>query len=83
MLILDPPGDLIKIDEVREAIRFIGAHPMVAPKKVVVISDMDRMNQEAQNAFLKVLEEPHPYVNYIMTTGRIDTLLPTILSRTC
>ncbi len=81
MLILDPPGDLIKIDEVREAIRFIGAHPMVAPKKVVVISDMDRMNQEAQNAFLKVLEEPHPYVNYIMTTGRIDTLLPTILSR--
>ncbi len=76
-----PEKDIIKIDIVREIAKFIRSRPMISRKKVVLIENMDRMNIEAQNAFLKILEEPHFYVHYILTTSRIDTILDTIISR--
>lgn len=52
-----------------------------AGKKVGIIYDADRMKTEAQNAFLKTLEEPPPNTFLILVTGNPSELLPTIRSR--
>lgn len=57
---------------------------LAAPKgmtKVGVIVDADRMNEQAENAFLKTLEEPPNGTLLLLLTTRPQRLLPTILSR--
>lgn len=49
--------------------------------KIGIIQDCDTMNENAQNAFLKTLEEPPDHCLFILTTGRPSALLPTIRSR--
>ena len=49
--------------------------------KIGIVQDADRLNENAQNAFLKTLEEPLPRCLLILVTGRPSELLPTILSR--
>lgn len=50
-------------------------------KKIGIIFDADRMKSEAQNAFLKTLEEPPKDTFFILTTGNPAALLPTTRSR--
>jgi DNA polymerase-3 subunit delta' len=47
----------------------------------VLIDDADAMNHTAQNALLKLLEEPNPSISFILTSHAPDKLLPTIRSR--
>ncbi len=49
--------------------------------RVFIIDDADRMNLQAQNAFLKLLEEPVANIHFILTAHRSHVLLPTVLSR--
>jgi DNA polymerase-3 subunit delta' len=49
--------------------------------RVAIISQADRLNPSAANAFLKLLEEPPPEVSFILTSSRESRLLPTIVSR--
>lgn len=49
--------------------------------KIGVIQDADTMNENAQNAFLKTLEEPPKKCFFILSTGHVSQLLPTIRSR--
>lgn len=51
-------------------------------QRVFIIDNANRMSAGAQNAFLKLLEEPAPHVHFILTTHNIGALLPTIISRT-
>lgn len=53
----------------------------VAPQKVAIIYEADRMNQESANAFLKTLEEPPAHTTLLLLTTRPYALLPTIRSR--
>lgn len=48
----------------------------------VIIDDADAMNHVAQNALLKLLEEPNESIRFILTSHTPDKLLPTIRSRT-
>lgn len=48
----------------------------------VVIDDADTMNQQAQNALLKLLEEPNQSIRFILTAHNPSKLLPTVRSRT-
>jgi DNA polymerase-3 subunit delta' len=48
---------------------------------VVVIADTHKMNKEAANALLKVLEEPPANTNLVLTALHKSDLLPTIVSR--
>lgn len=50
-------------------------------RRVVLIEHADRMTTEAQNAFLKLLEEPPADTAIIITVAHITALLPTIRSR--
>ena len=53
----------------------------VFSRKIGMIFEADRMNDEAQNALLKTLEEPPPETTLILSTGNPAALLPTTISR--
>lgn len=71
----------IVIDQVRalEDFVFVGGHRNGA--RVVLIEPADAMNLPAQNALLKILEEPPSSVYFILISYKWRRLLPTILSR--
>ena len=50
-------------------------------RQIVIIDDADKMTIGAQNVFLKLLEEPHANLYFILTTHDLEKLLPTIRSR--
>jgi len=80
-LMIIPKSDLIKIDEVRNIKKFVHSRPMISDKKVILIQTIEKMNIQAQNAFLKTLEEPNKYIYFIITSQRPDLVLSTIKSR--
>ncbi len=49
--------------------------------KIGIVQNCDAMNSNAQNAFLKTLEEPPEKCLFILATGRMRSMLPTIRSR--
>ena len=83
VLVFGYPGEkTIKVDHVRQDIeRLIHLAPYENPYKVFIIDGAQRMNFNAQNAFLKTLEEPPPNSVIILITTLADLLMPTIRSR--
>ena len=79
--ILEPEGNSIKIDQIRELTKKVYEKPVVSRKKVYIINDSNYMTQEAQNGLLKTLEEPPEYVTIILITSNENSFLPTIKSR--
>jgi DNA polymerase-3 subunit delta' len=74
----------ITVLQIRELERELYLRPFIAPVKVAVIFDAERMclgGAAAANAFLKTLEEPPAHTLIILTSGRPAMLLPTIKSR--
>jgi DNA polymerase-3 subunit delta' len=71
----------IKIEQIREFANTIALKPMMARTKVGIIVDAECMNEAAQNAFLKTLEEPPDRTVMLLLTTEPQRLLPTILSR--
>lgn len=71
----------LSVNQVRElrADAFVRAHS--ASHRVFIIKDACRMNPQAQNALLKVLEEPPKNVVFILLTPSKTMLLDTIISR--
>ncbi|MCD6097428.1 hypothetical protein J7K18_00910 [bacterium] len=72
----------ITIDDIRFLEEQIQLTPAFGGNKVAIIFDAHRMTAEAQNAFLKTLEEPPSYAHIILTTPYPDRLFETIVSRT-
>lgn len=50
--------------------------------RIIIIDYAERMTVQAQNAFLKLLEEPNPGTYFILLSHSASKLLPTIVSRT-
>src|SRR5688572_18334015 len=65
----------------REFIGKLGVTAAVAPRKVGIVYEADRMNMQTANAFLKTLEEPPANTTLLLVTTRPYALLPTIRSR--
>src|SRR5205807_9450761 len=61
--------------------QFLSLKPFVAPARVAVLANAERMTEAAQNCLLKTLEEPPPNTVLVLTTAYPDHLLPTCLSR--
>ena len=55
--------------------------PIEAKRKVNILLDCDKMNESAQNAFLKVLEEPPSFMVFILVCHSASSLLTTVRSR--
>lgn len=76
-----PEKNVIKVDHVRDGIiKKVHLKPD-SGTMVIVINEADKMNESAQNALLKTLEEAPEYAVFILLTDKPGSLLPTILSR--
>lgn len=68
-----------------DTVRFIRSDVYIKPNdnryKLYIIKHADKMTTEAQNAFLKVLEEPPQYAVFILLCNSADSLLITVKSR--
>jgi len=80
-IFIEPEKKEIQISQIRECIWRFSLKPFLAPFKVAIIDQAHCMNQEAQNALLKTLEEPRGNAILILITEYAEVLLPTILSR--
>ena len=73
----------IPIDTVRDVRAEAVVLPNEADRKVFIIEQADLMKEAAQNAFLKLFEEPPPRVMFVVTCRSAMNLLETIRSRAC
>jgi len=78
---IKPSGQVIKVDHVREMRQAAYMRPMVGRKRVFIISEADKMNDESSNTVLKILEEPPLFSHFILVTDNPYLILPTIKSR--
>lgn len=85
LFIVEPPEEgsgVIKVEAIRQITARAGLRPLRAARKVFVIDSSERMNEIAQNALLKTLEEPPGDTVFILIAYAMENLLPTIRSRT-
>lgn len=71
----------IKIEEIREVTQKLSLRPYKAKRKVCVLDNFDLATHDAQNSFLKTLEEPSGQTTIILIIEKMENILPTILSR--
>ncbi len=89
VIILRDDGESIKIGEAENPdffsiyylIKWITQKPVKDNFRIVIIENFERAGREAQNAVLKIVEEPPSRAIFIFTTKNPHRLLPTILSR--
>ena len=75
------PGKELTVDQVRRLRQDAYIRPNEAKRKVYILEDTQRMNQSAQNAFLKILEDGPAYAAFLLLTPSPDALLATVRSR--
>ncbi len=72
----------LSVDDIRLQVNAtVGLKPYSHDRKVYIIDDAEGMNERAQNALLKTIEEPPSYVTMLLLTTNENAFLPTILSR--
>ncbi|MDR1131416.1 MAG: DNA polymerase III subunit [Oscillospiraceae bacterium] len=71
----------IRVGQIRRMAADAYVRPSQAEAKVYIIEDADSMNVSAQNAALKILEEPPAYAVFILCAESAEALLPTVRSR--
>jgi DNA polymerase-3 subunit delta' len=79
--IIDKDGAMIKVDDIREVKDKAKVFPNDGTKSVFIICEAQNMNPQAQNALLKIFEEPASHVSFILTCPSKSSLLDTITSR--
>ncbi|MCW8810719.1 MAG: hypothetical protein OQJ93_14515 [Ignavibacteriaceae bacterium] len=76
-----PKANTIKINSIRDIKKFLSLNYSEIGYRLILISDAHLMNDAAQNALLKNLEEPPENVIFILTTSDVSRLRPTVISR--
>ncbi len=76
-----PKANDIRISSIRQIKREIYLTGKSGKKKIFIISVCDMMNIQSSNSLLKILEEPPKDSVLILTTSKINSLLPTIIGR--
>ncbi len=71
----------LKVESIREIGPFLRKTASEGGWRTVIVEDADTMNRNAQNAILKILEEPPANVLIILIAHRPGMLIPTIHSR--
>lgn len=79
--IIRPDGAQLKIDQIREMQQQISYQPLEGPRKIYIIANAEKMNNYTANSLLKTLEEPPAASTIIVLTENINSILPTIRSR--
>lgn len=81
VMVISPENNMIKIDHMRTLKQTAYLKPMVGKKRFFIVTEADRMNDEAANSLLKILEEPPYFSHIILITSNPDMIKPTIQSR--
>ncbi len=94
LLVIDPPREVDEHIRIGYIVRrqgpgepespadeFLALRPMEGGWRIVILRQPERMVEQAQNALLKMLEEPGDSVLWILVSERTAELLPTIRSR--
>ena len=81
LTLIQPEKGIIKVDTARELRTQAYVLPNEAEMRVFVVLDADCMNESAQNALLKVLEEPPSYAAFLLTAEVGERLRATVRSR--
>ncbi|HMQ78714.1 MAG TPA: DNA polymerase III subunit [Ignavibacteria bacterium] len=71
----------IRINSIRDLVSKIYLSAPSGITKVFIVSEADKMKQEASNALLKILEEPPKNSILILTTSKVNSLPQTIIGR--
>ena len=72
----------LSVDHIREKlVNDIGYKPYSYSHKIYIVEDAELMNNQAQNAILKTIEEPPEYAVVMLLTDNAGAFLPTVLSR--
>lgn len=69
-------------EEARELLERLQTSPQRGPCKVAILDQAEQFNPTVANLLLKTLEEPPPWVQFLLLTSSPEQLLPTIRSRT-
>jgi DNA polymerase-3 subunit delta' len=81
LYVLEPLGDQIRIDAVRELRRDLHMRPFEADRRVYLVLGAETLNDDAADALLKDLEEPPPYAVVVLVADDLGPLPETIRSR--
>ena len=81
IFIIAPQDQSISISQVRDLKAHIFEKPVKSKYKFIIIESAHNLTVEAQNALLKILEEPPDCAIIVMEAKTRQDLLPTILSR--
>ncbi|MBI3046561.1 MAG: AAA family ATPase [Candidatus Harrisonbacteria bacterium] len=73
--------DATGIEDMRQIKNFLWQKPVISSRRLVIINDAQNLTQQAQNAILKITEEPPDRATIILVTNQLENLLPTLLSR--
>ncbi|GAV20402.1 DNA polymerase III subunit delta' [Mariprofundus micogutta] len=71
----------ISIDQVRDLLGFLALSGSESERRVVILDDAERLNNQAANALLKGLEEPSPGSLLLIVCADIEKLPATVRSR--
>ena len=81
LYVLEPLGEMIRIDEIRELHHDLHMRPFEATRRVYLVLDAHRLNDDAADALLKDLEEPPSYAIIVLVADELGPLPETIRSR--
>lgn len=79
--ILEPAGHPLGIDAVRALKASLSMRPFVGGRRAVLLDEFEVATEEAQNALLKILEEPPTDVVFLIIASDSGSVLPTVQSR--
>lgn len=75
------PAPSIGIDKVRSIRNILTEKPFGGGDRLIILNNIEKATTEAANALLKILEEPPERTYLVLTTGNLDRILPTVISR--
>lgn len=83
LVVISPTGvsNTIKIDQIRTLAAGLALFSVEGGRRIALIERADLMNEDAQNALLKTLEEPPSRTHVILAAAEDSRLMPTIRSR--
>lgn len=74
-------GKESKVADIRKTFKTINEKPLIINKRIYLINNFEYLNNNSQNALLKILEEPPLYVTIVITSKTLNNILDTIKSR--
>jgi len=81
VMVISPVKEVLKIDQMRLLKDTAYLKPMAGSKRIFIVAEAEKMNDEASNSLLKVLEEPPPFSHIILVTPNPYRIIPTLKSR--